>query len=347
MEEKIKILAETLKQDTGIEVAFFNLDGVCIAGLSGASETVDGSINGTVVDNINGRTLFSFIYNGKKVIGRIAGATEAQKNYASLIRRIAENYSPKDSSITREEFNRAILLGKLDYSRISAYTAKFDLPTLPCSVMIINAVNGKISDVIPVLENYGNPELDFLVKTDGELGVAYARFHLGDIDDYCSATEFAEYLAQSVLEETGIKLKIYIGGSVKSVADLSLSYSQALATVRMCKAVSAKGDIHSFKEYMLIKMFEDLPKYKLNEYLEVLMDNEAKEIFSDEDMVNTAEEFLENSLNVSETSRKLYMHRNTLMYRLDKIEKATGLNIRKFSDAITFRFITVLNKLVK
>ena len=63
-------------------------------------------------------------------------------------------------------------------------------------------------------------------------------------------------------------------------------------------------------------------------------------------MVNTAEEFLERSLNVSETSRTLYMHRNTLMYRLDKIERVTGLNLRKFSDAVTFRLIPILNKLV-
>ena len=94
-------------------------------------------------------------------------------------------------------------------------------------------------------------------------------------------------------------------------------------------------------------MLEDLPKYKLNENLELLMDAGAKEIFSDEEMLNTAEEFLESSLNTSETSRKLYLHRNTLIYRLDKIEKSTGLNIRKFSDAITFRLITILSRLVK
>ncbi|MBO7149420.1 MAG: helix-turn-helix domain-containing protein [Clostridia bacterium] len=98
---------------------------------------------------------------------------------------------------------------------------------------------------------------------------------------------------------------------------------------------------------MLAKMLEDMPKYKLNEYLETLMDSTAKEIFDDQEMIITAEEFLENSLNVSETSRKLYLHRNTLIYRLDKIEKATGLNIRKFSDAITFRLITILSRLVK
>jgi carbohydrate diacid regulator len=114
----------------------------------------------------------------------------------------------------------------------------------------------------------------------------------------------------------------------------------------MRNAVDSKGDVHSFKEYILIKMLEDLPKYKLNESLEMLLDTGAKEIFSDGEMINTAEEFLENSLNVSETSRKLYLHRNTLTYRLDKIEKATGLNIRKFSDAVTFRLITILSRLV-
>jgi carbohydrate diacid regulator len=63
-------------------------------------------------------------------------------------------------------------------------------------------------------------------------------------------------------------------------------------------------------------------------------------------MVLTAEEFLDSSLNVSETARKLYLHRNTLIYRLDKLEKETGLNIRQFSDAITFRLITILSKLL-
>ena len=94
-------------------------------------------------------------------------------------------------------------------------------------------------------------------------------------------------------------------------------------------------------------MLEDLPKYKLNEYLELLMDEKARDIFGDEEMIATAEEFLEANLNVSETSRKIYLHRNTLMYRLDKIEKATGLNVRKFSDAVTFRLITILSRLAR
>ena len=185
-----------------------------------------------------------------------------------------------------------------------------------------------------------------MVKIDDEQ-LAFVKFVDDESDEYQSSTEYAEFLKQSIYEETGASVKIAIGGTVKTVADLSTSFSQAMTAVRMINAIDAKGDVHSYKEYVLIRMLEDLPKYKLNENLETLMDTGAREIFSDEEMINTAEEFLENSLNVSETSRKLYLHRNTLTYRLDKIEKATGLNIRKFSDAVTFRLITILSKLVR
>ena len=69
------------------------------------------------------------------------------------------------------------------------------------------------------------------------------------------------------------------------------------------------------------------------------------EVFGDDEMAATAEAFLECSLNISETSRRLYVHRNTLLYRLDKIERVTGLNLRKFSDAVTFRVLAVLYRL--
>jgi carbohydrate diacid regulator len=188
--------------------------------------------------------------------------------------------------------------------------------------------------------------MDFVVKID-DSQCAFIKYNDETRWEYQSYTEYAEFLTQSVYEETGLNVKISIGGTVKSVYDLSSSYIQALTAYRMAQAIKSKGEVHSYKEYILIKMLEDLPKYKLNEYLEILMDASAREVFTDEEMINTAEEFLENSLNISETARNLYLHRNTLMYRLDKIEKLTGLNVRKFSDAVTFRLITILARLIK
>ena len=76
-----------------------------------------------------------------------------------------------------------------------------------------------------------------------------------------------------------------------------------------------------------------------------------KEIFGgkspddfDEEILTTINKFFENSLNVSETSRQLYIHRNTLVYRLDKIQRQTGLDLRKFDDAITFKTLFLLGK---
>ena len=105
--------------------------------------------------------------------------------------------------------------------------------------------------------------------------------------------------------------------------------------------------MHSYREYLLVKLLEDLPKSRMQEYLDQFRAADAEEVFEDEEMTETAEAFLESSLNVSETSRNLFMHRNTLMYRLDKIERVTGLNIRKFSDAVTFRILSVLYKLLQ
>ena len=70
-------------------------------------------------------------------------------------------------------------------------------------------------------------------------------------------------------------------------------------------------------------------------------------IFEDGETMQTVKGFLGNGMNISLTARNTYMHRNTLMYRLDKIERVMGLNLRKFSDAVTFRIITILFKLVK
>lgn len=345
MEADIKIFINGIREKTGIDFSVYASSGEFIVGDGKASATVPTDFEGIVSDNANNRTLFYIKYKSKCFIGSINGVGETQKNYAYLIGELAENSFFKESGLSRQEFCKAILLGETNYSQISRYMRKYAMRDMPAFVMVIGAAKNSIKEVQNLLNNFGSEGLDLVVKVDDEQ-LAFVKFIDDESEEYQSSTEYAEFLKQFVYEETGVPIRIAIGGTVKTVADLSTSFSQAMTAVRMRNAVDSKGDVHSFKEYILIKMLEDLPKYKLNESLEMLLDTGAKEIFSDGEMINTAEEFLENSLNVSETSRKLYLHRNTLTYRLDKIEKATGLNIRKFSDAVTFRLITILSRLV-
>jgi carbohydrate diacid regulator len=138
-----------------------------------------------------------------------------------------------------------------------------------------------------------------------------------------------------------------VGPIVKELKEIANSYNGAENALRYADVFEISGKVHTYREFILVRMLEDISPSKCAEYLSEITDEQFKEVFEDEEMLLTAETFLQSSLNVSETSRILYMHRNTLLYRLDKIEKATGLNIRLFSDAVSFRVLTVLYKLLK
>ncbi len=345
MDADIKVFIGNIKEKTGISFSVYKTNGEFVGGSGIIYKNIPKSIHAIVVDSANDRTLFPISYKSKNFIGCLDGATKEQKNYAYLISELAENSFFKESGLSRIDFFKAILFGEANHTQISRYMKKYGIKDVPAFVLLIGVEAEHVDEIKDILSTCAE-ENDFVVKVDDEQ-LAFVKFVKEENGEYQSPTEFAEFLKQTIYEEIGSNSKIAIGGMVRTISDLSTSFSQANSAFRMYSVLNPKGDIHSYKDYVLIKMLEDLPKYKLNENLELLMDVGAKEIFNDQEMLNTAEEFLESSLNTSETSRKLYLHRNTLIYRLDKIEKSTGLNIRKFSDAITFRLITILSRLVK
>ena len=344
MEQDIKFFINSIREKTGIECSVYTSGGEFIAGENDDKINIPLDFDGVVTSDSDNYTLFTIIYKGKKLIVKINGNGGVEKNYAHLLKELAENFFFKETALSQSDLFKAILLGELNKAQIIKHMHKFSIKDAPAFVILIDVDAGHLEETKNMLTSCSDT-LDVVVELDNQ--IAFIKFIEGENAEYQPPTEYAEFIKQSVYEEVGANVKIAIGSTVKSVLELSVSFSQAVSTFRMAKIFGSRGDIHSFKEFMLIKMLEDLPKHKLSENLQMLMDSSAKEIFSDEEMLSTAEEFLESSLNTSETSRKLYLHRNTLIYRLDKIEKSTGLNIRKFSDAITFRLITILSNLVK
>ena len=342
MENDITVFVRNIRDNTGIGFDVYSDFGEFIVGEDKGN--VKSDFDGIYADSANSRTLFKFRYKNKNYIGSIAGINSASKNYAYLICELAEQSFAK-SNLTKEEFFKSALFGEASYYTIKKYARKYCKGDAAC-VMLLVMDGGRENEVLTVVGGYSEGSSDFACALeDGQC--VFVKFFDEDDGEYRSVAEYAEFLVQSVYEETGMKIGAFIGGTVKSIADLSLSFGQAIAAHRMSAAVNYRCGVHSFKEFIMVKMLEDLPKFKISEYLEMLLDASAREIFDDKEMVNTAEEFFENSLNVSETARKLYLHRNTLNYRLDKIEKSTGLNIRKIADAITFRIITIILKLVR
>ena len=309
----LEALLQDIYKKTGVEIYL---------GSRGGAET-------PVRLRIDGRTAEAFV----------EGTGEEAERSAKLAAYLVSVCAREPYSDRREEL-RAVLLGEGGEWQLYRYMNKYNVPSGGC--FAVEVVPDRLADEtlahIGMLLEEGR---DAAVFT-GEKRIAVVKF----TEEEQTAFEFGAFLAQSLYEELGVRASVGVGCEVRSFREISFSYAQAASAVRMSDIFHGRGEVHSYREYLLVRLLEDVPRGRVKDYLEQFHVEGAEEIFEDSEMTATAEEFLESSLNISETSRNLFMHRNTLTYRLDKIERTTGLNIRKFSDAVTFRVITILYKLL-
>jgi carbohydrate diacid regulator len=94
---------------------------------------------------------------------------------------------------------------------------------------------------------------------------------------------------------------------------------------------------------MLERFLADVPAEMCTKYHRMMFNRKTMRLFNEE-MLNTIEKFFENSLNLSETARQIFIHRNTLVYRLDKVQRLIGLDLRAFDDAVTFKLMLLMGK---
>ena len=148
----------------------------------------------------------------------------------------------------------------------------------------------------------------------------------------------ADTIVDMVSMEAMRNVRVAYGGKAKSLKELSRSFKEAATAMEVGKIFYEEQKVNAYASLGIGRLIYQLPESLCRMYLkEVFGDRNLLEEL-DEETQMTAREFFKNSLNVSETSRKLFLHRNTLVYRLEKMAKETGIDIRKFDDAMTFRF---------
>lgn len=139
------------------------------------------------------------------------------------------------------------------------------------------------------------------------------------------------------------RVRIAMGSIVTDLKDISRSYKEAKIALEVGKIFYEDKYIINYNRLGIGRLIYQLPISLCKMYIEEIFKQVKVEDF-DEETLNTVNKFFENSLNISETSRQLYIHRNTLVYRLDKLQKNTGLDIRTFDDAITFKIALMVAK---
>ena len=146
--------------------------------------------------------------------------------------------------------------------------------------------------------------------------------------------------------EAMTQVHIAYGTIINEIKDVSRSYKEAKMALDVGKIFYSERNIVAYSNLGIGRLIYQLPMPLCKMFIREIFDGKSPDDF-DEETLATINKFFENNLNVSETSRQLYIHRNTLVYRLDKLQKSTNLDLRVFEDAITFKIALMVVKYMK
>ncbi len=209
-------------------------------------------------------------------------------------------------------------------------------------VMLIKFV-GK-NEIIPyqmVQNMFPDKNKDYVISV-GENDIVLVK-EIKPTFDMKSIEKIAKQISDHFGTEFYTKVSIGVGTAVDSIKDLARSYKEAQVAIEVGKVFDTEKNIVSYENLGIGRLIYQLPTTLCEMFLQEVFKKGSLESL-DRETLMTIQCFFENNLNVSETSRKLFVHRNTLVYRLEKVRKLTGLDLREFEHAITFKVALMVRK---
>ena len=247
----------------------------------------------------------------------------------------------------KDNFIKNLLLDNLLLVDIYNRAKKLHIDTEAKRVIfIIETSHEKDSVALDNVRNLlGGKSRDFVTAVD-EKNIIVVK----ELADKAGSREL-EKMAKEMMEilraeSEDDKIHIAYGTVVNDIKEVSKSYKEAKLALDVGKIFFDEKDIVAYSTLGIGRLIYQLPIPLCKMFIKEIFEGKSPDEF-DEETLTTINKFFENSLNVSETSRQLYIHRNTLVYRLDKLQKSTGLDLRVFEDAITFKIALMVVKYMK
>ncbi len=209
-------------------------------------------------------------------------------------------------------------------------------------VLLIRITEKNDVSVFDVIQDlFPDKTKDFVININ-ETDIALVKEVKSNIE-----TKDLEKLARSIADSLGTEyythVLVGIGTTIDSIKDLARSFREAQVSLEVGKVFDTEKTIVSYDNLGIARLIYQLPTTLCEMFLREIFKRGSIESL-DHETLFTIQKFFENNLNVSETSRKLFVHRNTLVYRLEKIKKLTGLDLREFDDAIVFKVALMVKK---
>ncbi|MGN0334499.1 MAG: PucR family transcriptional regulator [Lachnospiraceae bacterium] len=246
----------------------------------------------------------------------------------------------------KDNFIKNLLLDNLLLVDIYNRAKKLHIPTdVKRVVFIVETAHEKEKNVQESIRGmFGGKSKDFITAVDEKNIIVVKELLLSDT--YEELVKIANTMRDTMRAEGVKDVHIAYGTIVGEIKDVSRSYKEAKMALDVGRIFFEDRDVIAYSALGIGRLIYQLPIPLCKMFIREIFDGKSPDDF-DEETLATINKFFENSLNVSETSRQLYIHRNTLVYRLDKLQKSTGLDLRVFEDAITFKIALMVVKYMK
>ena len=153
--------------------------------------------------------------------------------------------------------------------------------------------------------------------------------------------QVARMIVDTLNMEALTQVHLSYSSVIETLAELSGAFKETSLALKVGKLFYPEQTIFPYNELGIGRLIYQLPVTLCENFLKEIFGEEVPETLDEETSV-TISRFFQNNLNIAETSRQLHMHRNTLIYRLEQIQKRTGLDLRNFEDAMTFKIATMV-----
>ncbi|MDD6234729.1 MAG: helix-turn-helix domain-containing protein [Lachnospiraceae bacterium] len=344
---------EGLKSITRIDLCIMDTDGKVLASTFSGAEWheeavcsfVDSPADSQVVSGYqffkvydDSRLEYVLIVNGGSedvyMIGKIA---------AFQIQNLLVAYKER---FDKDNFIKNLLLDNLllvdIYNRAKKLHIETDVRRI---VFIIETKHEKDNSALETVRTlFATKTKDFITAVD-EKNIIIVK-EVKPNESYKELEQTAYVVLDTLNTEAMSKVHIAYGTIVNSIKEVSRSYKEAKMALDVGKIFYSDRNVVAYSNLGIGRLIYQLPIPLCKMFIKEIFGGKSPDDF-DEETLSTINKFFENSLNVSETSRQLFIHRNTLVYRLDKIQKSTGLDLRIFEDAITFKIALMVVKYMK
>lgn len=274
----------------------------------------------------------------------VEGEDKTAEKYAAILAISLSNIkSLYDEKCDKNSFIKNIIMDNILPSDIYAKSKELHFDGNEPRVAFLVRFYSR-TEILPfdMIQNMFPDKQNDCVIATGEHDVAVVKCLTND-DECADIEKLAQQISDTLSAEFYCKVGIGIGTIVNNVKDLARSYKEAQIAIEVGKVFETEKEIISYENLGIGRLIYQLPTTLCEMFLSEVFKHGSLESL-DAETLQTIQVFFENNLNVSETSRKLFVHRNTLVYRLEKIRKITGLDLRQFDHAITFKVALMVKR---